>query len=200
MCRSFPSSRSADWSLIWQSGVQRGQREIAYLCVCVCVPVLSDDPSHYPAKLRNMVAGNFSMLPKCGYKNTAQHGPSRWRGCIDKVPSRRTIPLMWPNSSGSVRQFLSPNLQNRNTKDTYYCTINILLHSKNNTWNVKIKYFVAVSQESETFRDSMSLGLAGLFSTVTEGLKAHRIWVALILECRLILHVALTTYLIVHEG
>lgn len=52
-----------DKALIWQSGAQRGQREIAYPCVCVCVPVLSDDPSLYPAKPCNMGAGNCSTLP-----------------------------------------------------------------------------------------------------------------------------------------
>lgn len=37
----------------------------------------------------------------------------------------------------------------------------------------------------------MSVGLAGLFSTLTEGLKAHWIWLALVLVSCLILHVAL---------
>lgn len=60
-----------------------------------------------------------------------------------------------------------------------------LLHSKNNTWNIKKKkmwHWV----KSQTL-ESISVCLAVLFSTLTEGLKACRIWVALILECCLIL-------------
>lgn len=62
------------------------------------------------------------------------------------------------------------------------------------------KYFVALRQGSQRFGASVPMGLAGLLSTLTEGLKACRIWLALVLECCLILHVALTTYFIVHEG
>lgn len=65
---------------------------------------------------------------------------------------------------------------NRNAKVIYrFSSI-----SHYNIWNIKI-YFVAQSQVSHTMRDSVSvLCFAGLLCMLTEGLKAHRIWLALV--------------------
>lgn len=118
-------------ALIWQSGVQRGQREIAYLSVCLCVygscacvPVLSDDPCRYPAKPPQHGGWWFFFhAAKCGYINRAQHDPSQ-QWFIARVHFRRHL-----DNSTCVGQlfkiscFLSLNRYNRNTKALDCCTV-----------------------------------------------------------------------------
>lgn len=92
---SFPSSHSASSSPYL---TKWSPKRTAWDSISVCAPLLSDDPSHYPAKLGNMVAASFSELPSTATLTQNMVPHSSEHNTLPKHKDKHT--LVWLNSSG----------------------------------------------------------------------------------------------------
>lgn len=171
VCYKFPFlSPCQATALIWQNGVQRGQREIAYLCVFVC-------------HLYLMIQVTPSKAPQhggCWFFNAANFwlhlNSTTWPHMVTMIHSQSTFEKIQGQCQSSYYACHFP----QNTLFKKKKIMNPLLPYRNNTnWEKKQNfiyiYIVTPSQMSQTMRDFISVGFAGLLFILTEGLKSHRI-------------------------